>query len=52
LYSTHVYIVQYTCLHCTALGSITKIIITYFDVCAVHLVQFITQTNKCKTYIY
>jgi hypothetical protein len=24
----------------------------YFDVCTSHLVQFITQTNKYKTYIY
>ena len=23
-----------------------------FDVCTVHLVQFIIQTNKCTTYIY
>jgi len=27
--------------------------IHYFvDVCTVHLVQFIIQTKKCKTYIY
>jgi len=24
----------------------------YFDVCTAHLVQFIIQSNKCKTYIY
>ena len=23
-----------------------------FDVCTMHLVQFIVQTNKCTTYIY
>ena len=25
--------------------------VNYFDVCTVHLVQFIVQTNKCTTYI-
>ena len=31
---------------------LVKIYIDYFNVCTVHLVQFITQTNKCTTYIY
>jgi len=31
---------------------IPKLQISYFDVCTLHLVQFIIQTNICTTYIY
>jgi len=29
-----------------------KVPFFYFEVCTLHLVQFIMQTNKCTTYIY
>ena len=31
---------------------IAKLQTSYFDVCTMQLVQFVTQTNKCTTYTY
>jgi hypothetical protein len=40
------------CLKYLPLSKILQMKIIYFDVCTVHYVQFIIQTNKCTLYIY
>jgi len=44
--------ILYTLRHPCRPENTTNVLVEYYDVRTVHLVQFIIQTNRCTTYIY